>query len=324
METKPVRKGGRFPIKYRGTECLNCGHQLELSDRYCPYCSQANTTKHLSVKDFFEEFFAEIVNLDTRLFLTLKTMIRWPGQISLDFIAGKRKTYANPFRLLLSVAIIYFLMVSMSGDFEQFDRSGGSTSNLMERFSDWDLNINTGDAARKEILAALDSAQLKNLDTLGIKGLEGLTVQGLDSLTLEELDSPTLRAIDSLGLKEGIVTSKLEKDSLILSDPRAYLNSINEDSWLNNTLRKTEFFLTLMDKDSIYTFDEAVEKYDLPATNENQLAFGIADSWTIWPANRELPAGVHLHRPLCYIFLFALLHCCALAYLYQEKIHLHR
>jgi len=278
METKPVRKGGRFPIKYRGTECLNCGHQLELSDRYCPYCSQANTTKHLSVKDFFEEFFAEIVNLDTRLFLTLKTMIRRPGQISLDFIEGKRKTYANPFRLLLSVAIIYFLMVSMSGDFEQFDRSGGSTSNLLERFSDWDVNINTGDDARKEILAALDSAQLKNLDTLGIKGLEGLTVQGLDSLTLEELDSPTLRAIDSLGLREGIKTSKLEKDSLILSDPRAYLDSINEDSWLNNTLKKTEFFLTLMDKDSIYTFKEAVEKYDLPATNENQLAFGIADS----------------------------------------------
>ena len=49
-------------------------------------------------------------------------MIRWPGKISLDFIEGKRKTYANPFRLLLSLAIIYFLMISFSGDFERLDR----------------------------------------------------------------------------------------------------------------------------------------------------------------------------------------------------------
>ncbi|MGB5404288.1 DUF3667 domain-containing protein [Robiginitalea sp.] len=279
METKPVKKGGRFPLKFRGTECLNCGHPLELSDRYCPYCSQANSTKHLSVKDFFEEFFAEIVNLDTRLFLTLFTMIRWPGKISLDFIKGKRKTYANPFRLLLSVAVIYFLMISFSGDFERFDRRGGSTANWMDRIPlDLDVNSEPGEAARKEILKNLDSTQLKNLDTLGIKNLEGLTVEGLDSLTLKDLDSPTLQAIDSLGLKEGLKASKLEKDSLILSDPKAYLEGINEDSWLNSTLKKSEFFLTLIEKDSIYTFDEAVEKYDLPATTGNQLAFGIADS----------------------------------------------
>ncbi|MGB5653418.1 MAG: DUF3667 domain-containing protein, partial [Robiginitalea sp.] len=146
METKPVKKGGRFPLKFRGTECLNCGHSLELSDRYCPYCSQANSTKHLSVKDFFEEFFAEIVNLDTRLFLTLFTMIRWPGKISLDFIQGKRKTYANPFRLLLSVAVIYFLMISFSGDFERLDRRGASTSNWIDQIPDFGENINTGNA----------------------------------------------------------------------------------------------------------------------------------------------------------------------------------
>ncbi|MGB5314595.1 MAG: DUF3667 domain-containing protein [Robiginitalea sp.] len=291
METKPVKKGGRFPLKFRGTECLNCGHSLELSDRYCPYCSQANSTKHLSVKDFFEEFFAEIVNLDTRLFLTLFTMIRWPGKISLDFIQGKRKTYANPFRLLLSVAVIYFLMISFSGDFERLDRRGASTSNWIDQIPDFGENINTGNAARKEILKNLDSTQLKNLDSLRIKGLEelnaeGLNVEGLDSLTatdldsltLEGLDSRTLKAIDSLGLKEGLKASKREKDSVILSDPRAYLAGIQGDSWLNSTLQKSQFFLTLIEKDSIYTFEEVVEKYQVPATTENQLAFGIADS----------------------------------------------
>ena len=158
MDTKPVKKGGRFPLKYRGTECLNCGHPLELSDRYCPYCSQANSTKHLSVKDFFNEFFAEIVNLDTRLFQTLFTMIRYPGKISLDFIDGKRKTYANPFRLLLSLAIIYFLMVSLTGDFERFDRRGASTSNLLDKIPDLNFSSDPGNEVRMEILNGLDSA----------------------------------------------------------------------------------------------------------------------------------------------------------------------
>ena len=294
METKPVKKGGRFPLKFRGTECLNCGHPLELSDRYCPYCSQANSTKHLSVRDFFEEFFAEIVNLDTRLFKTLYTMIRWPGKISLDFIEGKRKTYANPFRLLLSVGIIYFLMISFSGDFERFDRQGDSTSNLLDKIPDLDFSGDPGNEVRMEILNNLDSAQLKNLDSLGIKNLEGLNLEvldslgikgldtlngrGKDSLTIEGLDPRTLKAIDSLGLREGLKATKREKDSVILSDPKAFLIGIKDNSWLGSTLKKSQFFLTLIEQDSIYSFEQAVEKYDLPSTTSNKLAFGIADS----------------------------------------------
>ena len=294
METKPVKKGGRFPLKFRGTECLNCGHPLELSDRYCPYCSQANSTKHLSVRDFFEEFFAEIVNLDTRLFKTLYTMIRWPGKISLDFIEGKRKTYANPFRLLLSVGIIYFLMISFSGDFERFDRQGASTSNLLDKIPDLDFSGDPGNEVRMEILNNLDSAQLKNLDSLGIKDLEGLNLGALDSLgikgldtpngggkdslTLEGLDPRTQKAIDSLGLREGLKATKREKDSVILSDPKAFLIGIKDNSWLGTTLKKSQFFLTLIEQDSIYSFEQAVEKYDLPSTTSNKLAFGIADS----------------------------------------------
>jgi len=294
MDTKPVKKGGRFPLKFRGTECLNCGHPLELSDRYCPSFSQANSTKHLSVRAFFEAFFAEIVNLDTRLFKTLFTMIRWPGKISLDFIEGKRKTYANPFRLLLSVGIIYFLMISLSGDFERFDRRGASTSNLLDKIPDLNLSGDPGNEVRMEILNNLDSAQLKNMDSLGIKNLDSLTIARLDSLgikgldslsgggkdnlTIEGLDPRTLKAIDSLGLREGLKARKFKTDSLILADPKAYLEGIKGGSGLSRTLKKSQFFLTLIEQDSIYNFDEAVEKYDLPATTGNQIAFGVADS----------------------------------------------
>jgi hypothetical protein len=259
---------------------------MELADRYCPYCSQANTTKHLSVRDFFEEFLAEIVNLDTRLIRTLKTMIWRPGAISLEFIEGRRKSYANPFRLLLSVAIIYFLMLTFSGDFDSMDRSAASETDVMDRIPDLNLSFDSGDRGPEEILAGLDSAQLKTLDSLGlrnldkfsIKALDSLGLKGLDSLSVEGLDSRTLTSIDSLGLREGLKAAKLEKDSILLSNPRAYLDSIHTGSWSNRMFRKATFFLTLIDKDGVYTYEEAVEKHGLPVRGEDRIAFGIADS----------------------------------------------
>jgi hypothetical protein len=49
----PEKTNGRKAVKYRGAKCLNCGTPLDLSDVYCSYCGQLNTTKSLSIKDFF-------------------------------------------------------------------------------------------------------------------------------------------------------------------------------------------------------------------------------------------------------------------------------
>lgn len=315
METKPVKQGGRYPIKYRGTECLNCGHPLELSDRYCPYCSQANSTKHLTIKDFFEEFLGEIVNLDTRLFRTLSTMAWRPGRISLDFINGKRKSYANPFRLLLSVAIIYFLMITVSGDFDRYDRSGGSTSavvdQLLDKMLDLDLEVDLEDSDRKAAIAALDSLNIKEVKTL--RNLDSLGIKGLDSLELKELDSMGLTGIDSLGLVGSLKERKRSRDSLILSDPGGYLENIKANSWLSGTGKRAAVFVTLIGQDSIYTYEDAIEKYEFANTTQNQLAFGIAESTD--HLNRQpgsflqqfistIPFAIFFFLPLFTIFLY--------------------
>ena len=112
METKPARRATRYKLMYRGTQCLNCGHPLDMSDRYCPNCSQLNSSKKLSLKDFAEEFLGSIIDYDSRLLRTVSALLLRPGRISLDYVAGKRVTYTNPFRFLLSLAIIYFLLDS--------------------------------------------------------------------------------------------------------------------------------------------------------------------------------------------------------------------
>ena len=110
---KLVKQKGRKAAKYRGAECLNCGHPLDLSDLYCSYCGQLNTTKQLSLKDFFGEFIGSVFTYDSRLRYTIKDLLFKPGRITYNYVKGQRLKYANPFRFFLSVSIIYFLIQSL-------------------------------------------------------------------------------------------------------------------------------------------------------------------------------------------------------------------
>lgn len=104
----------RSLLKYRGKHCLNCDFPLDISDRFCPRCGQMNSTKKLSLEDFFEEFFSGVFAYDSRLHRTLRALIFKPGKISKDYINGKRTRYANPFRFYLSASIIFFLIFSIN------------------------------------------------------------------------------------------------------------------------------------------------------------------------------------------------------------------
>lgn len=110
MRPPKIRKSTRKSLRYRGSTCLNCGHSLDRSDRFCPYCSQENSKKQLSATDYFKEFIGSILVYDSRLRYTLREILFKPGIISKNYIAGQRMKYANPFRFFLSVSIIYFLL----------------------------------------------------------------------------------------------------------------------------------------------------------------------------------------------------------------------
>ncbi|MEW7290968.1 DUF3667 domain-containing protein [Aquimarina sp. 2304DJ70-9] len=115
-----MKDKGRFLKQYRGNECLNCGVPLDTIDRFCHNCGQANTTKKLSFKDFFNEFFASIFSYDSRLRHTIVALLFSPGKISKHYIEGKRVRYANPFRFYLSVSIIFFIIYGLFIDFDGF------------------------------------------------------------------------------------------------------------------------------------------------------------------------------------------------------------
>lgn len=135
LKLLPTIKPKRFTFKFRGEECLNCEHTLDVSDRFCPNCGQANTTKKISVWDLIQELFSSVFSYDSKLWKSMKLLFTKPGGLSLAYVNGKRSTYINPFRFFLSISILFFLVISFfinDEDYKGFDFVGDQTEILNE------------------------------------------------------------------------------------------------------------------------------------------------------------------------------------------------
>lgn len=153
-----------FLKKYRAERCLNCETPLDKSDHYCHYCGQKNLTKRVSLKDFFNEFFASIISYDSRLRQSMNALLFRPGKISKDYIEGKRARYVNPFRFYLSVSIIYFLLNSLFLDYGELQSSfKGDTpkENIHIKFND----NSSGNKKPLILIDSLPDANTKNDST---------------------------------------------------------------------------------------------------------------------------------------------------------------
>lgn len=147
----------RKDLKYRGSNCLNCNTSLDKSEKFCHHCGQLNSTKKLTISDFIEEFFANFYAYDSRLRNSIISLFSKPGVLAVEFNEGKRHSYANPFRLFLSVSLLLFI-----------------TFNLTERES----NSNFDDSNKE--LTPTQIKEKKKIDSLTISALsDGKTKEKL-------------------------------------------------------------------------------------------------------------------------------------------------
>lgn len=160
---------------YRGNTCKNCEHPLDVSDRFCSNCGQKNTTKRLSLNDFFREFLANFYSYDSKIRKTVTSLFTKPGQAAYEFVEGKRTKYANPFRFYLSVSLIFFILNGFLSKFNiGYNHERKITNNqissnqqLLRNFENDSLGFG------EQLIAAIpdtineeEKVQLQKLDTL--------------------------------------------------------------------------------------------------------------------------------------------------------------
>ncbi len=88
--------------------CTNCGAaNVEV---YCAHCGEKQPGHHdLTVGHFAHDVVHELVHLDSKLFRTLRDLIRRPGLLTVEYFAGKKKRSISPLRLFLTLFALQFL-----------------------------------------------------------------------------------------------------------------------------------------------------------------------------------------------------------------------
>ena len=308
---------GRYELKFRGVECLNCGHPLDISDKYCPNCSQANSTKKLTLKDFFDEFFSGLINYDSKLLKTLSALLLRPGRISKDYVNGKRVSYTNPFRFLLSLAFLYFLMFTYNGHFDDWDQAAKDFDGTIYNGSPFKFNTESGGIEVDSTIYKKQSESTQmTLDSL--KKINPNISVGLQHLDSIKNGDPKLSAkldnLDSLGVFiKDIEQTQRKKDSFMNADPSGYFKTLEKKSGIDAFSKKTEFFGLYIKKDTLYNFEQAKTLYNIEGTTTNKMAFNLSNS--VWKVVSEpgtwvnetiskLPFVIFFFMPVFTIFIW--------------------
>ena len=88
--------------------CLNCGTRLR--GQYCGSCGQRSRSRLISIWQLLKEAFGDLLEMDSRLWKTVIPLLIRPGQLTRDYLEGRRARYMPPFRTYLVLSLIFFVV----------------------------------------------------------------------------------------------------------------------------------------------------------------------------------------------------------------------
>ncbi len=98
-----------------GRACANCGYAP--MESFCPQCGQSDRHYARSLGSVVLEFLREMFELDSRLFRTLRLLFFKPGSLTREFSRNRRVSFVSPVRLYIFASFVFFLLLSLAGDF---------------------------------------------------------------------------------------------------------------------------------------------------------------------------------------------------------------
>lgn len=116
--------------------CPNC--DAPVFGPYCAQCGQETVIGKLRLRDFSHEYLQNFVALEGRLWHSLWLLISQPGQLTLEFLAGRRRRYVRPIPLYLSLSFLLFVLLALtpSDSFFKFDDASSISATKSSTISD--------------------------------------------------------------------------------------------------------------------------------------------------------------------------------------------
>lgn len=94
--------------------CPNCGDKFQ--GRFCSGCGEKRTVgEDYSLRRFLGEAFNILTSVESNLFRSFATLIRRPGQLTVEYFKGRRKSFLKPLQLFVFCNVIFFFAQSSVG-----------------------------------------------------------------------------------------------------------------------------------------------------------------------------------------------------------------
>lgn len=96
-----------------GGACPSCG--TALAGDFCHACGERNpAAEDRSLRHFFREV-ADEFTLDSKAARTVRLLVSRPGELTLEYLRGRRRPYVGPLRLYLVVFAVALILGSLLG-----------------------------------------------------------------------------------------------------------------------------------------------------------------------------------------------------------------
>jgi hypothetical protein len=94
--------------------CPTCGSAAR--ETYCAACGERRfAPAELTLGSLGAQAAESLTNADGRVFRTFKALLMQPGELTLAYAQGRRKSYIGPFQLFVLANVLFFLLQSALG-----------------------------------------------------------------------------------------------------------------------------------------------------------------------------------------------------------------
>ena len=88
--------------------CLNC--ESPLQGQFCGTCGQRAVPPHPTVRELAGDAVAEFLGWDGKFAETLKLLVTKPGELTRQWLDGRRVRFIAPLRLYLTASLVFFIL----------------------------------------------------------------------------------------------------------------------------------------------------------------------------------------------------------------------
>lgn len=197
------------PNENQSLECFSCGETM--AGLFCHNCGNKNDNYRRSIFSLIIEMVENLTAIDSRMWRSLYSLIRRPGQMARDFSDGARQKWTSPVRLYIAASLLLFGYIALSQtQIIAVGSIGESQPSSLVKVGNAEQSLSPRLLFFVRKSEMVDLTDIEASTKYGSDFIRGIVDAGSDNMNVEELNEAILELDTRLENTE----VQLEKDIL--------------------------------------------------------------------------------------------------------------